>query len=155
MITVRQAKKEDLTILLEFEQELIQAELPMDETLKREKTWYYNFDEFYSNPNIELSVAEIDGQIVGSGYAKIVQARECFQYNQYAYFGFMFTRFEYRGKGVNKAIIEYLYDWSMSKGVYEVQLTVYPDNPPAIRAYEKAGIMISLHTMRIDLRNRK
>ena len=67
----------------------------------------------------------------------------------------MYTVPEIRGQGVNKKIMEYLYNWSLSRGVYEVRLEVYPKNKPAIRAYEKAGMHISMHTMRVDLRNRE
>ena len=66
----------------------------------------------------------------------------------------MYTLPEARRKGVNKSIMEYLYDWSESKGVYEVRLDVYPNNPAAIKSYEKSGMKTGLHMMRIDLRER-
>jgi GNAT superfamily N-acetyltransferase len=66
----------------------------------------------------------------------------------------MFTKEDYRGKGVNKTIMNYLYDWSLSKGIYEIRLEVYPSNDAAIKSYEKVGMRATMHTMRIDLRNR-
>ena len=48
--------------------------------------------------------------------------------------------------------MEYLYNWSKSQGVYEVRLDVYPNNPAAIRSYEKAGMNTGLQMMRVDLR---
>ncbi len=153
MIKIRTATSEDLEILFKFEQGVIEAERPMDVTIKKEKTFYYDLPKMINSNHVEIVVAEIDGIPVGSGYARIEKGRECFEYDQFAYLGFMYTEPEYRGKGVNKAIMEYLYHWSKSQGIYEVRLTVYPDNPPAIRAYEKAGMEICLHTMRIDLRD--
>tara|TARA_B110000008_G_scaffold122344_1_gene124799 strand:- start:628 stop:846 length:219 start_codon:yes stop_codon:yes gene_type:complete len=66
----------------------------------------------------------------------------------------MFTKEDYRGRGVNKKIMNYLYDWSFSKGINEVRLEVYPTNIPAIKAYEKSGMTCSMQTMRIDLRSK-
>jgi len=154
MITIRQATLEDVPVLLEFEQGVIEAERPMDSTLKEKDAFYYDLPDLISDENVEIVVAEIDHEIVGSGYAKIKKGRECFTYDEYAYFGFMYTKPEYRGKGVNKLVIEHLYDWSYQKGISEVRLTVYPDNPSAIKAYEKVGMKSCLIEMRIDLRER-
>lgn len=155
MIITRSATPEDIPILLEFEQGVIAAERPMDKTLKLEDTHYYDLPNLIKEPLVQLSIAEVDGIIAGCGYAKIIEARDCFQFNQYAYMGFMFTKEEFRGIGVNKKIIDSLYDWSLSKGVYEIRLEVYPSNKSAIKAYEKSGMKTSMFTMRVDLRDEK
>ncbi|MBT6881386.1 MAG: GNAT family N-acetyltransferase [Flavobacterium sp.] len=154
MITIRKATTEDLSILYEFEQGVLHAERPMDKTLKLKNTYYYDIPNLINDSNVELVVGEINGVTVGCGYARIKQARDCFQFDQFSYLGFMFTKEDYRGKGVNKTIMNYLYDWSLSKGIYEVRLEVYPSNNAAIKAYEKVGMQATMHTMRIDLRNR-
>ena len=154
MITIRKATTEDLSILYEFEQGVLHAERPMDKTLKATKTYYYDIPNLISDLKVELVIAEINGVIAGCGYARIKQARDCFQFDQFCYLGFMFTKEDYRGKGVNKTIMNYLYDWSLSKGIYEVRLEVYPSNNAAIKAYEKVGMQATMHTMRIDLRNK-
>ena len=154
MITIRKATTEDLSILYEFEQGVLHAERPMDKTLKASKTYYYDIPNLISDLKVELVIAEINGVIAGCGYARIKQARDCFQFDQFSYLGFMFTKEDYRAKGVNKTIMNYLYDWSLSKGIYEVRLEVYPSNNAAIKAYEKVGMQATMNTMRIDLRNR-
>ena len=154
MITIRKATTEDLSILYEFEQGVLHAERPMDKTLKASKTFYYDIPNLISDQTAELVIAEINGVIAGCGYARIKQARDCFQFDQFSYLGFMFTKEDYRGKGVNKTIMNYLYDWSISRGIYEIRLEVYPSNNAAIKAYEKVGMQATMHTMRIDLRNR-
>lgn len=154
MITIRKATTEDLSILYEFEQGVLHAERPMDKTLKASKTFYYDIPNLISDPTSELVLAEINGVITGCGYARIKQARDCFQFDQFSYLGFMFTKEDYRGKGVNKTIMNYLYDWSLSRGIYEIRLEVYPSNNAAIKAYEKVGMQATMNTMRIDLRNR-
>ena len=154
MITIRKATTEDLSILYEFEQGVLHAERPMDKTLKLKNTYYYDIPNLINDSNVELVVGEINGVTVGCGYARIKQARDCFQFDQFSYLGFMFTKEDYRGKGVNKTIMNYLYDWSLSRGIYEVRLEVYPSNNAAIKAYEKVGMQATMHTMRIDLRNK-
>ena len=154
MITIRKATIEDLTVLFEFEQGVLRAERPMDETLKLKNTYYYDIPNLIEDSSVELVIAELDGVIAGCGYAKIKKARDCFQFDQFSYLGFMFTKEDYRGRGVNKKIMNYLYDWSLSKGINEVRLEVYPTNIPAIKAYEKSGMTCSMQTMRIDLRSK-
>jgi len=149
---IRSATLNDIEELLIFEQGIIDAERPMDITLKKEDTHYYNLPYMIEEPNIELLVAEIEGELVSCGYARIVKARECFQYDRFSYLGFMFTKNEHRGKGINKKIMDALYDWTRSQRVHEVRLEVYPSNPAAIKAYEKAGMKECLVTMRVDLR---
>ena len=155
MIEIRTATIDDLSVLLEFEQGMITAERPMDITLKRSETYYYDLPAMIDHENTELAVAVENGELIGCGYARDVKARQCFEFERYSYLGFMFTKIEHRGKGVNKKIMDYLYEWSLARGVYEVRLEVYPSNPSAIKAYEKAGMHTSLHTMRVDLRDKK
>ena len=155
MVTVRTATHNDLPILLKFEQGIIDAERPMDPRIKREDTHYYDLPLMLDSERFELAIAEIDGVPVGCGYAKVLTPNQCFTFEKYSYLGFMYTHPEYRGQGINKAVMEYLYDWSWSKGIYEIRLEVYPNNPAAIRAYEKVGMTAGLQMMRIDLRDRK
>ena len=154
MITIRKAIIEDLPVLFEFEQGVLRTERPMDETLKLKNTYYYDIPNLIEDSSVEFVVAEINDIIAGCGYARIKKARDCFQFDQFSYLGFMFTKEDYRGRGVNKKIMNYLYNWSFSKGINEVRLEVYPTNIPAIKAYEKLGMTCSMQTMRIDLRSK-
>ena len=154
MITIRKAIIEDLPVLFEFEQGVLRTERPMDETLKLKNTYYYDIPNLIEDSSVEFVIAEINDIIAGCGYARIKKARDCFQFDQFSYLGFMFTKEDYRGRGVNKKIMNYLYNWSFSKGINEVRLEVYPTNIPAIKAYEKSGMNCSMQTMRIDLRSK-
>jgi GNAT superfamily N-acetyltransferase len=155
MLTVRTASQNDLSTLLQFEQGLITAERPFDPRIKREDTHYYNLPMMLDSERYELAIAELDGIPVGCGYAKVLTPNQCFTFEKYSYLGFMYTDPKYRGQGVNKAVMEYLYNWSWAKGIYEIRLEVYPNNPAAIRAYEKAGMTTGLQMMRIDLREKR
>ena len=72
---VREATLNDVPILLEFEQGLINAERPMDPTLKDGRISYYNLAEFITQHDSALYVVELEGSIIASGYAQIKSDR--------------------------------------------------------------------------------
>jgi GNAT superfamily N-acetyltransferase len=149
-IKIRTATLADMDILLEFEQGVIKAERPFDVTLGTDPITYYNLEELIVSDDASLIVAEIKGEIIGSGYALIKPARHYLNHGFYSYLGFMFTLPEYRGRGVNTRIIERLKQWSYSKGLKEIRLTVYDENHGAIRAYEKVGFKKHIIEMRLQ-----
>ncbi len=146
---VRPATQEDLKVLLTFEQGVITAERPMDPTLAPDPISYYDISEMIASDNSEVAVAVYRNEVVASGYAKIKKALPYLNHEFYSYLGFMYTKPEFRGKGLNKLIVDELLKWSAGKGLNEVRLTVYDDNPAAIRAYEKVGFKKHLIEMRI------
>jgi len=146
---VRTAKLEDLGVLLEFEQGVIQAERPYDPTLAEDPISYYDISEMINSDDATVVVVEHDSQVLASGYAKIKKARHYLDHELYSYLGFMYTRPEFRGKGVNKLVVDALRNWSVSKGLNEIPLTVYEDNIAAIQAYEKVGVKKHLIEMRL------
>lgn len=148
---VRKATLEDVPVLLEFEQGLIKAERPMDETIKDGKISYYDVSEFIKNDDSELYVVELNSEIVASGYAKIKPDRHYLKHAKQGYLGFMFVPESRRGKGYNKLIIDALKAWCRERQVFEIRLDVYDVNHSAIRAYEKAGFKKHLITMRMNL----
>ena len=73
-IKIRPAKEEEIKTLLEFEKAIIETERPFDSTFKDEEIHYYDLLELIRSPGSEVVVAEINGQLVGSGYAQIRKA---------------------------------------------------------------------------------
>ncbi|NNC49885.1 MAG: GNAT family N-acetyltransferase [Flaviramulus sp.] len=150
---VRKATLKDLPILLAFEQNLIQAERPFDSTLKNGKISYYDISELITQTDSEVFVAEIDNEIVASGYAKIKIDKPYLKHKQQGYLGFMFVPQQHRGKQLNKLIVDELFKWCKSRGVFEIRLDVYDENIPALKAYEKAGFKKHLINMRVNIEN--
>lgn len=150
-ITVREATREDLDALFEFEQGVIAAERPFDPTLKRGHIHYYGLENMIDDPNIYLVVAQAGDKIVGSGYARIEAAKPYLEHEKHSYLGFMYTLPEFRGKGINKLIIGALKAWSVSRNIMEMRLDVYVNNTPAIQAYEKVGFAKLMIEMRMGL----
>lgn len=150
MYTLRKASLDDLSTLLEFEQGLIHAERPMDPTIREGQISYYDIGAFISAKDSEVIVAEFEGEIVASGYARIKVDRPYLKHHKQGYLGFMFVTEAHRGNGLNGLIIEKLVQWCQSKDIYEIRLDVYEENPQAIRAYEKVGFKKHMITMRLD-----
>lgn len=149
-VKLRTATLDDIDVLLAFEQGVITAERPFDVTLGADPITYYNLEELILSDDASIIVAEIEGKIVGSGYALQKPARHYLNHEFYSYMGFMFTLPQYRGRGVNTKIIERLKLWSDSKGLKEIRLTVYDENHGAIRAYEKVGFKKHIIEMRLQ-----
>lgn len=150
-ITVRTATSTDLPTLLRFEQGVISAERPMDPTIKDGPINYYDLHFLLNSPHIHLVVAETDGALIGSGYARIDPSRHYLRHTHHAYLGFMYVEPAWRGRGVNQLIVEALKDWARSRNLTELRLDVYTVNDTAIRAYEKAGFSPYLINMRMGI----
>jgi GNAT superfamily N-acetyltransferase len=151
-VTIRSAARGDLDVLLAFEQAIIDAERPFDETIRSGgDVRYYDLEGLIASSDAEVLVAEIGSEIIGSGYARIDPAEPYLKHDKHSYLGFMYVVPEHRGKGVNKKITEALESWSLSHDVTEMQLEVYADNVAAVKAYRKAGYQPLILTMRKGL----
>jgi len=152
-IQIRVATIADLDELLAMEQGIIEAERPYDPTIRTPPVVYYDLKKMLDDDAYYVLVAIADGRIVSSGYATTKKARPYLDHDHYAYLGFMYTLPEYRGRGINGRIVEGLRLWAANEGLEEIRLTVYPENKPAIRAYEKVGFVPHIVEMRIEERS--
>jgi GNAT superfamily N-acetyltransferase len=150
-ITIRPAQAAEIYVLLEFEKGIIETERPFDSTLKEGEIHYYDLLALIQSPKAELLVAVAGDEIVGSGYAKILPAKDYQKFSEYAYLGFMYVKPAFRGQGVNQKIIDGLFNWAKSKAISEVRLEVYDENDAAKKAYYKVGFKPNLLEMRIEI----
>ncbi|HEA21954.1 hypothetical protein LCGC14_0947630 [marine sediment metagenome] len=147
--TTRSASLDDLEMLLQFEQGVIEAERPFDPTIRKGHIHYYDLSRLILDVDSEVIVITYSNEIIASGYATIRDARPYLDHEVYSYLGFMYTRPDHRGKGVNKMVIDALRKWSENKGITEIRLTVYEENRGAIQAYEKVGFEKHIIEMRL------
>ncbi len=150
-VQIRKALESDLDTLLTFEEGVVSAERPFDSTLKEGKIHYYDLLDLINSDLAELVVATYQEEIIGSGYAKILKAAPKNKFSAYAYLGFMYVKPSFRGKGVNKLIIEKLIAWAKSRDVKEVRLEVYDENIAAKKSYEKVGFKPLVLEMRLGI----
>ncbi|WP_341840337.1 GNAT family N-acetyltransferase [Chitinophaga caseinilytica] len=147
---IRPATKADLPALLAAEQAIIAWERPFDPGLAKDPISYYDLGAMIGREDVLLIMAEIDGQLAGTGYI-LRRANKPYETNSHhGYIGFMYTAPEHRGKGIATAIIARLRGWAVEKGLKEIRLDVYDENASAVRAYEKAGLKKVLVEMRMD-----
>jgi len=147
-IIIRPASFADMDTLLRFEQGVITAERPFDPTLKDDPIRYYDLAGMIERQDIELLVAELNGRLIASGYARIEEAKIYLKHPKHAYLGFMYVEPAHRGKGLNQKIITALKKWAAERNINELRLEVYYDNLPAIKAYEKIGFSKLMIKMR-------
>lgn len=150
-VLIRKASLEDLPVLQNFMLGLIEAELPMDTTIKEDTTVYYNLSEMMRGSESEVFVAVLDGEIVASGSSKIKEDLVYLKHTKQGYLGFMFVPEKHRGNGLNKLILQALLNWCKERDVFEIKLDVYAVNSAAISAYEKAGFKQHLINMRLNI----
>lgn len=147
----RQANSSDIHKLKELEQAVVEAERPFNPNIKPGKVHYYDLEDLLSSEDAYLLVAEDNGSIVATGYAKIQASKAALNHQKHAYLGFMFVSPDYRGKGINREIINQLIQWGRSRQVFDFYLDVYAENIAAIKAYEKVGFTPSLVEMQLSL----
>ena len=150
-VVIRKAVAKDLETLLQFEQGVIEAERAFDPTLKNSGVVYYDIKRMIEADHIEVLVAVADGKTIASGYARIEDSELYLQHRQHAYLGFMYVLPEFRGRGINRMIVEKLRSWAGKQGITELRLEVYHKNEGAIKAYEKAGFSQHMIEMRLGL----
>ena len=154
-INIRKASLNDLEQLLAFEQDLIRTERPFDPTIKADPVNYYDLKGMLTAAHVEVVIAETDNKIIASGYARIDNSKSFLKHEKHAYLGFMYVLPEFRGKGLNKRIIDNLKNWAASQHINEFRLEVYYDNVAAIKAYEKIGFSRYSLEMRYNLGDEK
>jgi ribosomal protein S18 acetylase RimI-like enzyme len=147
-IIAREATANDLPTLYRFEQGVINAERPFIPKLQEGDINYYDLQYMLTAKHIHLVVAETNGLLIGSGYARIEEARHYLKHKYHAYLGFMYVEPAYRGRGVNKLVLDALMKWAHEQHIDEAVLEVYNDNEPAIKAYEKSGFSRYMINMR-------
>ncbi len=147
---IRRAGHLDLPALESFEQGIIAYERRFDETLRPDPISYYDITELVESQDAEVVVAEHEGAVVGSGYAKRTASLSYSFPNDHAFLGMMFVLPEHRGKGINGQILGALLDWAKRHELTEIRLTVYPGNESALNAYLKAGFVPHLLEMRMN-----
>ena len=147
-ISIREAKQSDINVLAEFLQGIVSTERPMDACLQDEYIEYYDPASFIEDEKSMLLVAVINNAPVACGAAIIKPSKDYHKHNEHLYLAMMYVAPEHRGKGINGLIIEKLIAWGEQRAVTTCVLTVYPDNPGAIKAYKKLGFEPSLVEMR-------
>ena len=93
---------------------------------------------FDGNPaGAYLWVAEDEDNVVGMAYAE--RATDYFTQETHGHLGILAVAENAEGRGVGKALLATVEQWSRDAGFRFLSLNVFADNARAIAVYEKAG----------------
>src|SRR5690606_31137182 len=91
----RKATLADMVTLRAFEQKIISAERPFDETLDEDPISYYDLRELVQLDNALVLLAEMGSKVIGSGFGHIRTAKPYLDHSSYTHLGFMYTDPDY------------------------------------------------------------
>src|SRR5215471_1745516 len=147
MVAIRNATSADTALMLDFIRRLAEYErnpnavVATEEDLRR--------DGFGSNPKYRCVIAEWDNR--PAGFALFFYNYSTWRGRPGLYLEDLFVLPEMRGKGIGKALLQYLAQIALQEHCYGIRWMVLEWNEPAIKFYESLGasMMSEWETMRI------
>jgi GNAT superfamily N-acetyltransferase len=119
-------------------------QLPLPDTYLRA------FAIIQNDPQQELTVAEHDGQIVGTFQLTFIQYLT-YRGGIRAQIEAVRVRADYRGQGLGTLLFQYAIGRAKQRGAHLLQLTSDKQRPDAIRFYESLGFVASHEGMKLHL----
>jgi GNAT superfamily N-acetyltransferase len=108
------------------------------------------FQKIDADANQELTVAELNGEIVATFQLTFIQYLT-YQGGLRAQIEAVRTRSDYRGKGIGKKVFQYAIERARLRGCHLLQLTTDKKRPDAIRFYESLGFIASHEGMKLKI----
>nr|WP_245558387.1 GNAT family N-acetyltransferase [Fulvivirga imtechensis] len=108
------------------------------------------FEVISKDPHQELTVAEENGEIVGTFQLSFIQYLT-YQGGIRAQIEAVRVKSSHRGKGYGHKIFEYAIDRAKEKGAHLVQLTTDKKRPDALEFYKALGFVASHEGMKLHL----
>ena len=143
--TIRQATEDDFDELLEV---LAEGDAFHSDALPRmfrrssglNHPWDY-IEQGINSENDALLVAESDGELIGAIRLSVNETmpHPILVPRRYVQVHEITVKERFRHAGVGKALMEKGHQWAASKGIHEIELTVWEFNKDAIALYEKLG----------------
>jgi len=147
---LRIATQDDINDLLNLEQAVVEAERPFNSHIKANNAIYYDLPALINESNSQVLVLEEKNQLIATGYIQIRASKQSLSHEQHGYLGFMYVAPDFRGRGLNRLVMDALVGWGRAHGVNIFYLDVYADNQAAINAYQKLGFTPSLVEMKLE-----
>lgn len=119
-------------------------ELPLPESYRRA------FAAIASDPNQELTVGELNGDIVGTFHLSFIQYLT-HQGSRRAQIEAVRVRSSYRGQGIGTSMFRYAISRAKEKGCSMLQLTTDKKRPQALLFYESLGFVATHEGMKRKL----
>ncbi|WP_080240957.1 GNAT family N-acetyltransferase [Spirosoma rigui] len=150
ILTFRRATEADLPAIIRMLADDPLGALRETVTLPLPAGYRDAFDRIDGDPNQELTVAELNGQLVGTFQLTFIQ--------YLTHRGGLRAQIEavrvqsgYRGKGIGAKLFAYAFDRAREAGCHVVQLTTDKQRPRAIQFYESLGFVATHEGMKRPL----
>jgi GNAT superfamily N-acetyltransferase len=138
MLNIRDARKEDVPLILQLIRELAEYEREPDAVVATEADLLR--DGFGAEPKFRVLIAEWNG--AAAGFALYFYHYSTWLGRAGIFLEDLFVKPELRGKGIGKALLMELAKVAAKNGYYGVKWEVLDWNQPAIDFYEKLGAEI-------------
>jgi len=151
-VIFRSAGREDLSAIVS---------MLADDELGRQRERYENplpdsyfkaYELINNDPNHELIVAELDGEVVGTLHLMFLPSIS-FQGGLRAQVESVRVAGKYRGQGIGSKMMMWSIQRAQEKGAHLVQLTTHRSRDDAHRFYEKLGFEKSHVGMKLSLKD--
>lgn len=134
-ILIRATDKKDIPLILTFIKELAEYEKMSDEVSVSEEILRNSL--FGRNKYAEVLIAEYDGE--PAGQVLFFHNFSTFKGKPGIYIEDLYVKQQYRGKGIGKALLNYINELAKERNCGRVEWVVLNWNKPAINFYEKMG----------------
>ena len=114
------------------------------------ETYHHAFREIDADPNNELIVAELDGEVVGTLQLTYIPSIS-FQGGKRCTVESVRVDEKFRGKGIGREMMRWAIERAKAKGCISMQLTTNNDRTDAHRFYESLGFSKSHVGMKLKL----
>ena len=138
MLSIRNATPLDVPVMLDFIRGLAAYEREPDAVIATEQDLLR--DGFGPHPKYRCVVAEWDGQ--PAGFAFFFYNYSTWRGQPGLYLEDLFVLPEMRGKGIGKALLQYLAETAIRENCYGIRWMVLEWNEPALKFYEALGATI-------------
>ncbi|MCI0572936.1 MAG: GNAT family N-acetyltransferase [Myxococcaceae bacterium] len=132
---IRQARREDVPLILQLIRELAEYEKLSHEVVATEAQLHEHL--FGARPAAEVLIGEVNGEPVG--FALFFQSFSTFLARPGLYLEDLFVRPAFRGKGLGKELLAELAHLAVQRGCGRLEWSVLDWNAPAIAFYQRMG----------------
>lgn len=148
---IRKAAKEDILRIIELLHQVNMVHHVIRPDLFKPYTTKYDeqaLEELLSDGNKPIFVFD-DGVVQGYAFCQVTEVKndQLLQNIKTLYIDDICVDETARGKHVGKALYDYVHDYALSIGCYNITLNVWEGNEPAICFYRNMGMQVQKTTM--------
>jgi len=115
------------------------------------ESYYSAYDEINKDPNHELIIAELNGQVIGTLHLMFLPSIS-FQGGLRAQIESVRVDTRYQNRGIGSEMMKWAIEHAKQRGAHIVQLTTHKSREDAHRFYERLGFKGTHLGMKLNLR---